>query len=156
MRKFSKFTHERIKDYILWFTKFSSAEKEFEILGNVNKKLFLKGVDKSEEEELGFMVKEIRRQAELIKKDKSLSDTEREKPFNNIAVLVRKRKQILKVIDAFLQAGIPYATDGEEDIRGEKRVRQMLDVLELASVDIESTERKSLVLYRVLTSEGKP
>lgn len=49
-----KFTHERIKDYILWFTKFSSAEKEFGIIKSVNKKLFLKAVDKREEEELGF------------------------------------------------------------------------------------------------------
>jgi len=107
----------------------------------------------TEEEELGFMVKEIRRQAELIKKEESLSKEERKKPFNNIAVLVRKRGQILKVIDAFLQAGIPYATDGEEDIRGEKRVRQMLDVLRLASVDIENNEKKSLCLYKVLTSD---
>jgi len=49
-----KFTHERIKDYILWFTKFGSAEKELGIFKNTNKKLILKGVDKSEEEELGF------------------------------------------------------------------------------------------------------
>jgi len=49
-----KFTHERLKDYVLWFTKFGSAEKEFGIVKNVDKKLFLKGVNKSKEEELNF------------------------------------------------------------------------------------------------------
>ena len=116
-----------------------------------------KGIDflefMTEEEELGFMISEIKKQAETIRKDKSLEDEEREKPFNNIAVLVRKRAHILKIIDAFLQAGIPYATDGEEDIRQEKRVRQMLDVLELASLGTESIERKSLALYKVLVSD---
>ncbi|MFQ5953263.1 MAG: ATP-dependent helicase, partial [Candidatus Omnitrophota bacterium] len=107
----------------------------------------------TEEEELAFMVEEIKRQADIIKKDKTLTPEEREKPFNNMAVLVRKRDYILKVIDAFLKAGIPYATDGEEDIRSEKRVRQMLDVLELANVDTTSNERKSLALYKVLTSD---
>ncbi|MGB2599110.1 MAG: ATP-dependent DNA helicase, partial [Candidatus Omnitrophota bacterium] len=107
----------------------------------------------TEEEELAFIVEEIKRQAGIIKKDKSLSEEEREKPFNNIAVLVRKRDYILKVIDAFLKAGIPYATDGEEDIRQEKRVRQMLDVLELADADTETGERKPLALYKVLTSD---
>jgi DNA helicase-2/ATP-dependent DNA helicase PcrA len=116
-----------------------------------------KGIDflefMTEEEELGFMISEIKRQAEVIRKDASLDIEEREKPFNNIAVLVRKRAHILKIIDAFLQAGIPYATDGEEDIRQEKRVRQMLDVLELATLGAESIERKSLALYKVLTSD---
>lgn len=107
----------------------------------------------TEEEELAFIVEEIKRQVDIIKKDGSLSGEEREKPLNNIAVLVRKREQILKVIDAFLKAGIPYATDGEEDIRQEKRVRQMLNVLELASTDTRSNERKSLALYKVLTSD---
>ncbi len=107
----------------------------------------------AEEEELFFLVNEIRRQAGTIRKDKSLPDGERAKPFNNIAVLVRKRDQILKVIEAFLKAGIPYATDGKEDIRREKRVRQMLDVLELAYVETESNERRSLALYKVLASD---
>ena len=49
-----KFTHNRLKDYILWFTKFGSAEKEFDIFKNKDKRLFLKGVDKSEEEKLSF------------------------------------------------------------------------------------------------------
>ncbi|RKY41428.1 MAG: hypothetical protein DRP85_06355 [Candidatus Makaraimicrobium thalassicum] len=107
----------------------------------------------TEEEELAFIVEEIERQVDLIKEDKSLTDEEKAKPFNNIAVLVRKRKQILKVIDVFLKAGIPYATDGEEDIRREKRVRQMLDVLELAGMDTRSAEAKSRSLYKVLTSD---
>ncbi|MGD2278503.1 MAG: ATP-dependent DNA helicase [Candidatus Omnitrophota bacterium] len=107
----------------------------------------------TEEEELAYVVEEVKKQAEVIKKDKTLTPEEKKKPYNNIAVLVRKRDQILKVVDAFLKAGIPYATDGEEDIRGEKRVRQMLDVLDLASVDTESNERKSLALYKVLASD---
>ena len=107
----------------------------------------------TEEEELAFLVEEVERQVELIKKDKALETEEREKPFNNIAVLVRKRAHILKIIDAFLKAGIPYATDGEEDIRGEKRVRQMLSVLDLVSVSTEGNERRSLALYKVLTSD---
>ena len=107
----------------------------------------------TEEEELGFIVKEILRHAELIRKDRSLSEEEREKPFNNIAILVRKRVHILKIIDALLKAGIPYATDGKEDIRGEKRVRHMLDVLELAAPKTRDIRQKSLVLYRILTAD---
>ena len=107
----------------------------------------------TEEEELAFLIGEIKRQIKVIKKDTSLTEEDRQKPYNNIAVLVRKRKQILKVIDAFLKAGIPYATDGREDIRREKRVRQILDVLDLAAGDVEDIEEKSLSLYRVLTSD---
>ena len=107
----------------------------------------------TEEEELAFIVDEVKKQAEVIKKDTSLSDEEREKPYNNIAILVRKRKQILKVIDAFLKAGVPYSTDGKEDIRSERRVRQVLDVLKLTSIDTETIEEKSLSLYRILTSD---
>jgi len=107
----------------------------------------------TEEEELAFIVEEIKRQYDQIKGDESLGDEEREKPFNNIAVLVRKRAYILKIIDAFLRAGIPYATDGEEDIRGEKRVRQMLNVLELANVGTGNNDKRSLALYKVLTSD---
>ena len=107
----------------------------------------------TEEEELSFLVDEVKKQAHLIKKDASLSKEEREKPYNNIAVLVRKRRQILKVIDAFLKTGIPYATDGKEDVRRERRVLQMLDVLKLAASNPEEVEEKSLALYRVLTSD---
>jgi len=107
----------------------------------------------TEEEELEKIVCEVKAHAELIRKDKSLAGEERAKPFNNIAVLVRKREQILRVIDAFLKAGIPYATDGEEDIRKEKRVRQMLDVLDLAGMTPASSARNSFALYKVLTSD---
>ncbi|MBD3379295.1 MAG: AAA family ATPase [Candidatus Omnitrophica bacterium] len=107
----------------------------------------------TEEEELAFLVEEIKSQAENIRKDPGLTEEERSKPLNNIAVLVRKRSHILKVVDAFLKAGIPYATDGREDIRNEKRVRQMLDVLELAGNPVPDMEGKSLALYRVLISD---
>lgn len=107
----------------------------------------------TEEEELAFLIEEIKRQASIISEDTTLPAEERGKPYNNIAVLVRKRKDILKIVDAFLRAGIPYATDGQENIRQEKRVRQLLDVLELADPDVESNERKSLALYKVLTSD---
>ncbi len=107
----------------------------------------------TEEEELAFMIAEIRKQAGTIKKDSSLDEGTRDKPYNSMAVLVRKRDQRQKVIEAFLKAGIPYASDGKEDIRMEKRVRQMLDVLELAHVDLENNERKSLALYKLLTSD---
>jgi len=106
-----------------------------------------------EEEELAFIVEKIKEQVEIIKKDKTLSDEERLNPYNNIAVLLRKRSQILKVIDAFLKEGIPYATDGEEDIRSEKRVKQMLDVLELINIFSEDLERKSHYLYKILVSD---
>jgi len=49
-----KFTHARLKNYILWFTKFGSIEKEFNIFKNKDTKLFLKGVDEFKEEELSF------------------------------------------------------------------------------------------------------
>jgi CRISPR/Cas system-associated exonuclease Cas4 (RecB family) len=66
---------------------------------------------------------------------------------------VRKRKSILKIIDAFLQAGIPYATDGKEDISGERRVRQLIDVLRLAHAGPSDMDTKDVALYRVLTSD---
>ena len=107
----------------------------------------------TEEEELAFIVSEINRQAEKIKKDASLPAEERQKPYNGIAVLVRKRKQRQKIIEAFLKAGMPYAADGTEDMRQEKRVRQMLDVLDLANVSTENNEKKSLSLYKMLTAD---
>ncbi|MEA3489848.1 MAG: ATP-dependent DNA helicase [Candidatus Omnitrophota bacterium] len=107
----------------------------------------------TEEEELAYIMEEITRQAKKIRKEFSLTEEEREEPYNNIAVLVRRRVQRQKVIEAFLKAGIPYASDGKEDIRLEKRVRQMLDVLELADVNTENNEKKALTLYKVLTSD---
>ncbi|MBL7072604.1 MAG: ATP-dependent helicase [Candidatus Omnitrophica bacterium] len=105
------------------------------------------------EEELEFLVSRIKSQAEVIRKDVSLSAEEREKPFNNIAVLLRKRNDILRVVDAFLRAGLPYATDGKEDIRAEKRVRQMLDVLALAGFNVEDTSKATLSLYKILSAD---
>ncbi|UCD55239.1 MAG: ATP-dependent helicase [Candidatus Omnitrophota bacterium] len=107
----------------------------------------------TEEEELVFIINEIRNMAKKIAQDDSLSREERQKPYNNIAVLVRRRDQRQKIIEAFLKAGIPYAADGSEDIRREKRVRQMLDILELANVSVENNEKKSLALYKVLSAD---
>lgn len=45
-----KFTHEQLKDYILWFTKMGSIEKEFGIEENKNVTLALRGVDRTEAE----------------------------------------------------------------------------------------------------------
>lgn len=44
--KTDKFTHERLKDYILWFTKFGSVDKEFGITKFLDTKIHLKGIDK--------------------------------------------------------------------------------------------------------------
>ncbi len=107
----------------------------------------------TEEEELVFIIEKVRELGEKVEKAKGLADEERANPYNNIAVLVRKRHDILKVIDAFLQAGIPYATDGKEDISGERRVKQLMDALELAHMDPKEHDLKDLVLYKVLSSD---
>lgn len=107
----------------------------------------------TEEEELVYIIDKVRELAKQIAKDPALSDADRKHPYNNIAVLVRKRDQILKVIDAFLRAGVPYATDGKEDIAGEVRVRQLIDVLELAHIDLSDTTAKDSALYKVLTAD---
>jgi len=106
-----------------------------------------------EAEELGFIVKKVKEFKGEIESSKDLSAEERKNPYNNIAILVRRRDLILKVIDKFLQAGIPYATDGKEDIRPEPRVRQMLDVLELASLEPENYEDRDRVLYKILAAD---
>lgn len=49
-----KFTHEQLKDYIMWFTKMGSSESVFGETKYDNVKLKLKGVDKKEPEELSF------------------------------------------------------------------------------------------------------
>lgn len=105
------------------------------------------------EEELLYIVEKVRELKDKVEKDGSLTDEERANPYNNIAVLVRKRTDILKIIDAFLQAGIPYATDGKEDISGERRVRQLLDILELAHLNPADEEACDLALYKVLSSD---
>ena len=107
----------------------------------------------TEEEELLFIIDKVRELKEQIEKDTHLTDEERAHPYNNIAILVRKRADILKIIDAFLQAGIPYATDGKEDISGEKRVKQLMDVLDLAHIDPKEHESKDLALYKVLSAD---
>lgn len=107
----------------------------------------------TEEEELAYLVDEIKRQAKLIAGDAGLDKEERDKPYNNIAILVRKRAQIQMIVNALLKEGIPYATDGKEDIRGEKRVKQLLDVLELVSISPERDGSRSLALYKILTAD---
>lgn len=75
-------------------------------------------------------------------------------PYNEIAVLVRKREDILKVIDLFQKKGVPYATDGKEDIANEKRVRQMLDVLYLANCrNATDLTEKDAYFYRVISGD---
>jgi DNA helicase-2/ATP-dependent DNA helicase PcrA len=107
----------------------------------------------TEEEELAYLVSTVKKRAADIASDSSLEEEQRGRPYNNIAVLVRKRAHILKVIDAFLKAGIPYATDGQEDIGGEKRVRQMMNVLDLVYMPDAELDEKALPLYKVLTAD---
>lgn len=110
----------------------------------------------TEDEEVLYLVDRIKALKDKIKASQDLSSEERSRPYNNIAILVRKRKDIAKIVDAFLQAGIPYATgemDGEEDISGEKRVKQLLDVLELASTNPGEPEERDLALYKVLSAD---
>jgi hypothetical protein len=49
-----KFTHEELKDYILWFTKIGSVEQFFGLNENQNVKLHLKGLDRRFIEEINF------------------------------------------------------------------------------------------------------
>ena len=49
-----RFTFEMLKDYILWFTKFGSVEKEFGITKNKELKLWLKAVDRNIAEYVSF------------------------------------------------------------------------------------------------------
>ena len=107
----------------------------------------------TETEELLYIVDKVKELKIAIEKDTGLTKDERKDPYNNIAVLVRKRNDILKIIDAFLQAGIPYATDGKEDISKEMRVKQLLDVLELADIDPDEHSLKDLALYKVLSAD---
>lgn len=90
----------------------------------------------------------------ITQKVKEIKKTTEGSSFNDIAILVRRRGDILRVIDAFLNAGIPYATDGKEDISSEKRVRQMIDVLTLAHLrDTADFADKDAAFYRVITSD---
>jgi DNA helicase-2/ATP-dependent DNA helicase PcrA len=107
----------------------------------------------TEDEELLFIVDKVKELKERIASAGELSAEDRAHPYNNIAILVRKRKSILRIIDAFLQAGIPYATDGKEDISGERRVKQLIDVLRLAHTGPGNMDAKDMALYKVLTSD---
>jgi hypothetical protein len=40
------FTHDRLKDHVLWFTKFGSVETQFGDDSNVGKRLYLQGLDR--------------------------------------------------------------------------------------------------------------
>lgn len=107
----------------------------------------------TEAEELLAVVDTVRSLAKAIAQDTQATAAERSKPYNAIAILVRKRNDILAIIDTFLQAGIPYATDGKEDTSGEVRVRQLLDALELAALTPAEAEAKDLALYKLLTAD---
>lgn len=87
------------------------------------------------EEELTFLVQEI----------KKMPASE----WNEVAVLVRDRKSAQDIIEAFLQSGIAYSTDGKEDIRGEFRIQQLIKLLQLAKRNLEF-EEKDLLLFEVL------
>ncbi len=52
--RMNKFTQEQLKDYVQWFTKFASVEGYFNINDNREKKLFLKGLNRTEAEEINF------------------------------------------------------------------------------------------------------
>jgi len=104
-------------------------------------------------EEVLSIIERIGHLKESIEGSALLTDEEKAHPYNNIAIIVRKRDDILRVIDALLQAGIPYATDGKEDIAGERRVAQLLGVLELAHADIGDFRARDLALFKVLSAD---
>lgn len=90
------------------------------------------------EEELTFIVHAL----------KDMSPEER----NDTALLVRTRRQAQDIIEALLQSGISYTTDGKEDIRGEFRVQQIIKILKLAAGDLDF-EKKDLLLFELLLSD---
>ncbi|MBN1405377.1 MAG: ATP-dependent helicase, partial [Candidatus Omnitrophica bacterium] len=91
---------------------------------------------------------------ELLYLAGKIQKLKKQAPYDEMAVLVRKREDILKVTDMLQKKGIPYATDGKEDIANEKRVRQMLDVLYLAdcrnTTDLTEKDRH---FYRIISSD---
>jgi DNA helicase-2/ATP-dependent DNA helicase PcrA len=87
------------------------------------------------EEELTFIVQEV----------KNIPAEE----WSDTAILVRDRKSAQNIIEAFLQSGIAYSTDGKEDIRGEFRIQQLIKLLRLAQRNLEF-EEKDLLLFEVL------
>jgi len=130
-----------------------ASDKALEAVKEYGEKQIMFREFTTEAEELLFVVAKVKELKEKLEADKGCDGNGIKHPYNEIAVLVRKRKDILKVIDAFLQAGIPYATDGKEDISGEIRVRQLLDVLDLVNIDPAEPEAKDTALYKVLTSD---
>lgn len=130
-----------------------ASEKPLEAVKEYRDKEILFKEFTTEEEELLYIIDKIKELKNKIQTSPDADEEERLHPYNGIAVLVRKRKDILKVIDALLQAGIPYATDGKEDISGEMRVRQLLDVLDLVNIDPSDVAAKDLALYKVISSD---
>ena len=96
-------------------------------------------------EEISFIVEEIKW---LVKEKLILGDD----PYSDIAILLRTRKDILPVIDAFLQTGIPYVTDGKEDISSHLRVRQLLSALNLV-VNAHNPEHADRYVFELLASD---
>jgi len=96
-------------------------------------------------EEISFIVEEIKR---LVREKLILGDD----PYSDIAILLRTRKDILPIIDAFLQTGIPYVTDGKEDISSHLRVRQLLSALNLA-VNSHNPEHADRYIFELLASD---
>ena len=107
----------------------------------------------TEDEEVLYILKKVKELKETIEKSPDLTPEERKNPYNQIAILVRKRGFIEKLIDSFLRAGIPYATDGKENIGRMQRVRQIVDALRLARPDLSDSEGKDLALYRLLSCD---
>jgi len=129
------------------------ADKALESMRDYKDKEMLFKEFTTDDEELLYIVDKVKELKDRIANSRELTPEERKHPYNSIAVLVRKRSSILKIIDFFLQAGIPYATDGKENIAQEKRVKQLLDVLELISIEKNDAGQKDLALYKILTSD---
>ncbi|MBN1353628.1 MAG: ATP-dependent helicase, partial [Candidatus Omnitrophica bacterium] len=104
----------------------------------------------TEDEEIAYILGRINELRKTIEESADTSQEEKQKPYNQIAIMVRKRIFMLKLIESFLSAGIPYATDGKEDISGQKRVKQMIDALMLAKAGQDTGER-DLLLYKFLS-----
>jgi len=130
-----------------------TGQKELKAIRDFKKKSIECREFSAQEEEMCFVVDRVKKIAKEISGSRESSAEEKKEPYNNIAVLVRKRALIPRLIDAFLSTGIPYATDGKEDIRSEVRVRQMLDVLEFVNSDPEETKDKDRLLYNILISD---
>ncbi|MCK4402119.1 ATP-dependent helicase, partial [bacterium] len=96
-------------------------------------------------EEISFIVEEIKK---LVKEKLIPGDD----PYSNIAILLRQRKDIPLIIDAFMQSGIPYVTDGKEDISSHLRVRQLLSAMNLA-VNAHNPEHADRYVFELLASD---